>query len=95
METNEIKFTLTVCMGSACHQMGGYHVIMQLKKLITTHHLQDVLELKGAFCLGECGQGVIMQFQGRTIRRVNVENVSAIFEKEILTRLPQGVNRHE
>ncbi len=36
METNEIKFTLTVCMGSACHQMGGYHVIMQLKKLITT-----------------------------------------------------------
>lgn len=95
METNEIKIPLTVCMGSACHQMGGYHVITQLKKLITAHHLDDALELKGAFCLGECGQGVIMQFQGRTIRRVNAENIAAIFEKEILARLPQGVNRHE
>lgn len=95
MGTDEEKSVLTICMGSACHQMGVYEVLDQIKKKVASHHLQDVIEIKGAFCLGECGQGVIMQFRGRTIRRVNAENAAEVFEKEIFSRLPQGVNNHD
>ena len=95
MENNEDKYILTICMGSACHQMGVYAVLDQIKKQVAAYHLQDAIEIKGAFCLGECGQGVIMQFQGRTIRRVNAENAAEIFKKEILSRMPQGVNNHD
>lgn len=78
------RMDLVVCMGSACHQMGAFEVVTALKRLLKKHNLQDAVNLKGAFCLGECGKGVVLDFDGRRILHVQPDTVETIFDEEIL-----------
>lgn len=80
---------LIVCMGSACHQMGSFEVVAALKRLLNDNHLQDVINLKGAFCLGECGNGVILDFAGRRFLHVTPKTVETVFNQEILPCLAE------
>ena len=50
--------TINVCVGSACHLKGSYKVIEALERLIEGYEVKDKVELKGAFCLGNCTEGV-------------------------------------
>jgi NADH:ubiquinone oxidoreductase subunit E len=81
------KECLTLCMGSACHQQGIFDVLKNLKQALLTHNLQDTVEIKGSFCFGECGQGVVMEYRGKHFYYIRPENVVEIFEQEILPRL--------
>ncbi len=75
---------LVICMGSACHQMGAFDVVAALTKLLKEHNLQEAVNLKGAFCQGECGKGVVVDFDGRRILHVRPETVKTVFDEEIL-----------
>jgi NADH:ubiquinone oxidoreductase subunit E len=83
------KQTLYICMGSACHQIGVYEVLPILQNLITSFHVDDQLELKGAFCLGVCAQGIVLKLGEKFITGVNHRNVQKKFEEEILSQLPR------
>ena len=50
--------TIQVCVGSACHLKGSYDVIKSFQKLIEVYNMDKKVELKGAFCLGHCTEGV-------------------------------------
>jgi NADH:ubiquinone oxidoreductase subunit E len=78
------KEYLTLCMGSACHQQGIVDVLKNLKQALLKYHLQDIVEIKGSFCFGSCGQGIVMEYQGKHYHYVRVDNVVDIFEQEIL-----------
>lgn len=78
------KENLFLCMGSACHQMGVYEVLPQLQELIKTHELEDIIELKGSFCLETCSHGIVMKFSDQTFLDISPQNVEAIFVREIL-----------
>lgn len=80
---------LTLCMGSACHQQGVFKVVEQLKQLIANHHLEDAIEIKGAFCLDRCGQGVVMKYRGKYFRNISPQNIATVFMQEILPNLPE------
>lgn len=56
--------TIEVCIGSACHLKGSYDVINEFKKLIEERNLEDIVMLKGAFCLGHCTESVAMKIDG-------------------------------
>jgi NADH:ubiquinone oxidoreductase subunit E len=83
----ETKQTLYICMGSACHQSGVYDVLPRLQQLIIDHGVESQIELKGAFCLGVCAQGVVLKLDDAIISDVNRKNVAKKFADEILSRL--------
>lgn len=79
---------IQVCVGSACHLKGSYDVIKSIQKLIEVHNLTKKVELKGAFCLGQCTEGVSVKINEEdNIFSVNETNVEEFFEKQVLGRI--------
>ena len=78
------KENLYLCMGSACHQLGVYEVLPRLQSLIQEHHLEDVIELKGSFCLETCSHRIVMKFHDQHFLNISPQNVEEKFLKEIL-----------
>ena len=77
--------SLSICVGSSCHLKGSYDVIEALRKEVEKRHLTDKIELKAAFCLGKCGfDGVSIKVGEKIITGVTAQNVSSVFEKEVL-----------
>ncbi len=79
--------TLYICMGSACHQLGVYEVLPELQALFAEYHLENRLQLKGAFCLGVCAKGVALKLGDDLILGVHKGNVRQKLVNEVLTRL--------
>jgi NADH:ubiquinone oxidoreductase subunit E len=86
------KHTLYLCMGSACHQLGGYRLIPMLESLIKSHHLEDQLELKGAFCLDVCEHGRSLKFGDRIFTGLTADNINEKFTREILSQIKTAPN---
>jgi NADH:ubiquinone oxidoreductase subunit E len=78
------KENLYLCMGSACHQLGVYDVLPKVQALLAQYQLESVIELKGAFCLGPCSEGVVIQFEDKPFTEITVDNIEQRFAQEIL-----------
>jgi NADH:ubiquinone oxidoreductase subunit E len=78
-------------MGSACHQLGVFEVLPRLESLIESHGLRGSVELKGAFCLECCADGISMKHRDRVFTRVNARNVDRRFVEDILPSLREYV----
>lgn len=76
-----------VCIGSACHLKGSYHVIHRLQEIIEERKLEDQVLVKAAFCLGECTTGVSVKVNEGAVVSVNEENVDDFFDKFVVGRL--------
>jgi NADH:ubiquinone oxidoreductase subunit E len=76
-----------LCMGSACHQKGVYEVLPKLQSLISKNNLDIQVELKGAFCLGPCTDGIVMRYKDITFIQISPDNVESKFNLEILPKL--------
>ena len=83
-ETVREKNTLYLCMGSACHQRGVGEVLPRVQALLELHNLTHRVELKGAFCLGQCGQGIAMRYGDTGFTNIRPSNVDEKFEEEVL-----------
>jgi len=49
---------IKVCVGSSCYLKGAQKVIDYLEETIKNGDLSQKLELSGAFCLENCGDGI-------------------------------------
>lgn len=81
---------LHLCMGSACHQLGVYHLLPILQDLLHKYQAEPRLELKGSFCLGPCAHGVVLKFRDRLYTDLNRENLEERFVQEILPLLKEA-----
>ena len=81
------KPILYLCMGSACHQLGGFRLIPRLEGLLQRHGLADRVELKGAFCLEVCERGRSVRVGGQVLTGLTPENLEERFLSEILPRI--------
>ena len=77
---------VTICIGSACHLKGSREIIQQLQQLVKEHGVSDKVDLNGAFCTGNCVNGVCVTVDG-TLYSLSPETAKEFFEKEILGRL--------
>jgi NADH:ubiquinone oxidoreductase subunit E len=84
------KQTLHLCMGSACHQLGGYRLRPMLEDLIRRYELQERIELKGAFCLERCEHGRSLKFEDRVLTGLTADNVADRFFAEVLPHVRKG-----
>ena len=56
--------TITICIGSSCHLKGSREVVETLQREIAAHKLEDRINLTGAFCMGNCVNGVSVKLDG-------------------------------
>jgi NADH:ubiquinone oxidoreductase subunit E len=75
---------LFLCMGSSCHKLGVQTVLHRMQLLLDAQGLADLVELKGSFCLGPCGQGIVMRFGDIYFTHLSPDNINERFEHEIL-----------
>lgn len=52
---------VTVCIGSSCHLKGSREIIEKLQQLLRENNLEQEVELKGSFCMGQCVNGVCIK----------------------------------
>ena len=76
--------TISVCVGSACHLKGSYKVIEALQKLISQSKASNRVELKGAFCIGRCTEGVSVTVNDEEFFSLNENNVESFFHETIM-----------
>lgn len=80
--------TIQVCVGSACHLKGSYDVIKDFQKFIKNYNVTKEVELKGAFCLGYCTEGVSVRINEEDkIFSVDKTNVEEFFKEQVLGRI--------
>lgn len=80
--------TLSVCVGSACHIKGSSKVIKSFQRLIEINNLNNEVELKGSFCLGECTEGVAVRIdEDDTVYSISESNIEEFFKVQILGRI--------
>ena len=77
---------VTICIGSACHLKGSREIIQKLQELVAKNGLGDKVDLNGAFCSGNCVNGVCVTVDG-VLHSRQPENTDAFFEKEVMGRL--------
>ena len=78
---------IAICVGSACHLKGSYQVMHAFKSLLELHRLEGrLVELKGAFCQGDCTEGVVVHINGEIITRVSQDKVFELFQVKVLGR---------
>lgn len=78
--------TITICIGSACHLKGSREIIQKLQQLVAEHGLGDKVDLNGAFCSGNCVNGVCVTIDG-VLHSLSPDTTEEFFETEILGRL--------
>ena len=75
-----------VCIGSSCHIKGSRPVVEKLQELINKNNLNEVVDLGGKFCLGNCQKGVCVTIDDQ-FYSVSPDTVEEFFEKEILSKV--------
>ena len=76
--------TISVCVGSACHLKGSNEVIQALQKLIKENNVSDMIEIKGAFCIGRCMEAVSVNVNDEGLFSLNEDNVDSFFNETIM-----------
>ena len=76
--------TITICVGSACHMKGSHKVIDKLSELIEKHGLEEEVELKASFCMGQCRGNIGALIDETPIFDMKRDTVEEIFNREIL-----------
>lgn len=69
---------VTICIGSACHLKGSREIIQKLQELVAKNGLGDKVDLNGAFCSGNCVNGVCVTVDG-VLHSLQPENTDAFF----------------
>jgi NADH:ubiquinone oxidoreductase subunit E len=78
--------TITVCIGSSCHLKGSYDIVSGLQKLISEKGLENQVEIKASFCLGDCINGVCVKVDDSPIISVKKENIESFFHEYIIKK---------
>lgn len=73
---------IKVCVGSACHLKGSYEVIEEIQNYIKTNKLENDIQLKASFCLGQCTQNVSILFDN-DLDSVNKTDVIEKIEERV------------
>ncbi|TEB08505.1 NADH dehydrogenase subunit E [Pelotomaculum schinkii] len=79
--------TIQVCVGSSCFLRGSKKVIAEIEQLIKHYKLEDLVTLKGNFCLERCNEGSTVMIGDKIFTGVSIDNVTGLFEKEVFAVL--------
>ena len=78
--------TITICIGSSCHLKGAREVVEEIQRQVAARKLEDSINLTGAFCMGNCVNGVSVKIDGELFS-VKPDTAKDFFENEVMSRL--------
>lgn len=56
---------IVICAGSCCHHRCDDELIPSIQKLISDNNLEEKIQLKASFCMGQCGEGFNIKINGK------------------------------
>lgn len=65
---------IELCVGSSCFVKGSNELVECLRQYIDENHLENEIELKGAFCMGQCAKGLGVRVDGKLLEGVTLAN---------------------
>ena len=77
---------VSICIGSACHLKGSREIIQKLQTLVKEQNVADKVDLNGAFCSGNCVNGVCVTIDGELFS-LSPETTEEFFFLVIMGRL--------
>lgn len=82
---------IRVCIGSSCHLKGARDIINRLNYLLSINKLENLVELKGSFCMGDCiCKGVSVKCND-VVYSVMSEDVDTFFKEVIIPSIPKAI----
>ena len=76
--------TIQVCVGSSCFLRGAMNVIAEFKNIIAHYKMDDLLILKGNFCLERCNEGATVKIGEKVFTGIRCEDVNGLFDNEVI-----------
>ncbi|MCX7710567.1 MAG: (2Fe-2S) ferredoxin domain-containing protein [Clostridia bacterium] len=76
-----------ICVGSSCHLKGSYQIIRTFEELIKKYKLENKVELKASFCLGQCTRGVAVKVENELIEELTISNAIEKFDEYIYKKV--------
>ncbi len=61
-----------ICLGSSCYVKGASNTIEHIRNIIDQHQWNDKVQLKGAFCMGGCNQGLCVKIDDTLIHERSI-----------------------
>lgn len=80
---------VTVCVGSSCHVKGARDIIARFNDFLTSEGLADKVELKGAFCMERCGEGINWKIDEEAFSSSSVEEAVGVLRSKVEGLLPE------
>lgn len=75
--------TIHVCVGSACHLRGSYSLINKFQELISEGGFEEAIELRAAFCLGNCTKPVSVRVNDGPVISVEEDTIQDFFNDTV------------
>lgn len=75
--------TIEICVGSSCFVKGSNELVEVLKKFLEDKKLEDKVQLKGAFCMGQCAKGLGVRVDGKLLEGVTLANAIDLISMEL------------
>lgn len=76
-----------ICVGSSCYVKGSNQVVSLVKSMIEMNHWQEKVELKGAFCMQMCSEGLGVKVNGKPLSKLGLHNAEQELTRAILGEL--------
>lgn len=80
--------TIKICVGTSCHLKGSYNIVTTFQQLIEENRLHGQVDLKLAFCMKHCQEGVCVAVDDR-FYSVRPETSAAFFRDTVLPAVPE------
>lgn len=74
---------IEICVGSSCFVKGSNELVLILKKYLEENNLEEKVQLKGAFCMGQCAKGLGVRVNGKLLEGVTLSNALEMIELEL------------
>lgn len=78
--------TISICIGSSCHLKGSKQIVEQMQALVSDYNLDEKVVLKGAFCMGNCVNGVCVKVEDELFS-LTPETTEEFFKNQVLAKL--------
>ena len=75
--------TIEICVGSSCFVKGSNELVALLKAYIEENNLESSVQLKGAFCMGQCSRGLGVRVDGKLLDGVTLANAIELIDLEL------------